>query len=151
MGSHGAKERHLKELVEESQFWDVEDLMRNFDREMAQLEQGLGHMIWDVESRCVTAPLSPLPMTPKFKVTEDESELKLEVRLPGISRENLRLNVDSKSIVILACSGDVVCRPYYLRVDASGEIVPDSAEAALSGETLDVRVAKAKKKRLKVK
>jgi HSP20 family molecular chaperone IbpA len=151
MASQNTKDKRLREIVEKSQYWDVEDLIRNFDKEMARLEQGLAHMVWDHESRCVTTPLRPLPVTPTFKVDETENEFKIKARLPNVSKEDLRLSVDGKSVSVFACSGDAVCRPYFLRVDADGELVPDSADATMSGESLEVRVAKAKKKRVKIK
>ena len=151
MDRRTSKDKHLKDIVEKSQFWDVEDLIRNFDREMAQLEQGLGHMVWDTEEHRVTTCLRPLPMTPSFQVSEDDKEFKLKVRLPGVPKEEIRLNIDSRSVELFACAGEAMCRPYYMSVDAGSELVPGSAEAKLSGEVFEVKVAKAKKKRLRIK
>jgi HSP20 family molecular chaperone IbpA len=151
MDRHTTKDKHLREIVEKSQYWDVEDLMRNFDRELDQLEHGLGHMIWDMKERNVTTRLLPLPVTPNFHVSEDSKEFKLVVRLPGVSKENIELNVDAWSVELLACSGDIVCKPYYISVDAMGELIPDSAEAELSGEVFEVRVKKTVKRRLAIK
>lgn len=151
MDSQNPRDRHLKEMVDRSRFWDAEDLMRNFDREMARLEQGLEHMVWDAGEHRVTTYLRPLPMTPSFKISEGENEFKLTTRLPNISKEDLRLSVDRDNVEIFACSRDLVCRPYYIGVLAKGELVPESADAVLSGEVLEVRVKKVKKKRLTIK
>jgi len=151
MDRRSSKDKQLKDIVEKSQFWEVEDLMRNFDREMAQLERGLGHMVWDMDEHRVTTCLRPLPMTPSFQVSEDDKELKLKVRLPGVSKEDIRLNVDRNSVELFACVGELVCRPYYMSVDARGELVPGSAQAKLSGGVFEVCVAKEQKKRLKIK
>ncbi|HJX04870.1 MAG TPA: Hsp20/alpha crystallin family protein [Thermoplasmata archaeon] len=150
MDRRSSKDKHLKDIVEKSQFWDVEDMMRNFDREMAQFEHGLGHMVWDMEEHRVTTRLRPLPITPSFQISEDDKEFKLVVRLPTVSKEDIRLNVDRNSVELFACTDEAVCRPYYISVDASGELVPESAEASLSKEVFEVKVAKAKKKRLKI-
>lgn len=141
----------MKEIVDKSRSWDVDDLIRNFDREMAQLERGLGHMVWDVKEHRVTTFLRPLPMTPIFQVFEDEKEFRLKVTLPNVSKEDIRLNVDKSSTELFACSEDAVCRPYYVSVVANGELDPESADAKLVGDEFEVRVTKAKKKRLKVK
>jgi HSP20 family molecular chaperone IbpA len=151
MDRRSFKDKHLRDIVEKSQFWDVEDMMRNFDREMAQLERGLGHMVWDMEERRVTTHLRPLPIAPSFQVSEDDKEFKLVVKLPRVSKEDIRLNVDKNSVEIFACTEEAVCRPYYMSVDASSELVPESVEARLSEEVFEVKVAKAKKKRLKIK
>jgi len=145
------KDKHLKDIVEKSRFWDVEDFIRNFDREMAQLEQGFGHMVWDMEEHCVTTHLRPLPMTPSFQISENNDEFRLVVKLPGVSKEDIRLNVDKNSVELLACARDAVCRSYYISVDAGGELVPESADAKLSGDVFEVSVGKTKKKRLKIK
>jgi len=146
-----SKDKRLKDIVEKSQFWDVEDLMENFDMEMAQLERGLGHMVWDTDEHRVTTCLRPLPMTPSFQISEDNKELKLKVKLPGVLKEDIRLNVDRNSVELFACTGELVCRPYYVSVDARGALVPESVEAKLSGEVLEVCVAKAEKKHLKIR
>ena len=151
MDRRSSKNRHLKEIVEKSQFWDVGDLVRNFDREMAQLEQGLGHMIWDAEEHRVTTHLSPLPMTPRFQVSEDDKGFRLVVKLPGVSKEDIRLKVDRNTIELFACTGETVCRPYYVSVDAAGELVPKSAESMLTGDVFEVKIAKAKKRHVKIK
>ncbi len=151
MGSGQVKGKRIREIVDKSQYWDVDDLIRNFDREMSQLEQGLGHMIWDLDQHRVTTCLLPLPVAPSFDVNEDEKEFKLKVKLPGVSRDELRLRVEKDSVEVFACVGDTSCKPYYLSVVAKGELDPESADAKLSGSTFEVRVQKAKKKRLKIR
>jgi len=145
------KDKRLKEIADKSRFWDVDDLMRNFDREMAQLEQGLGHMVWDTQEHRVTTFLRPLPITPRFQVFEDDKKFGLKVTLPRVSKEDIRLNVDKSSAELFACSGDSVCRPYYVSVVANGELDPETAEAKLTGDVFEVSISKGKKKRLKIK
>ena len=143
--------RQLREIVERSQYWDVGDMMRNFDRELAQLEHGLGHMVWDMEEHYITSHLRPLPITPSFQISEDGKEFKLIVKLPGVSGHDIRLNVDKSSVEIFACSGDVVCRPYYMSVDVVGELDPESADARLSRDVFEVSVKKTVKRRLEIR
>jgi len=151
MDSHASKDKHLKDIVEKSQYWDVEDMMRNLDREMAQLERGLGHMIWDMDEHRVTACLRPLPITPTFEVSENDKEFKLKLRLPGVSRDDIGLTINKDSVELFACAREAVCRPYYISVDARGTLLPESAHAKFSGNDFELRVAKAKTKRLKIK
>ena len=141
----------LKDIEEMSRHWSPEDLMRNLDEEMSRLEQGLCHMIYDHDDHRVSACLRPLPATPSFSLEETEDEVRLSVRLPNVSKENVRLDVDKHSIELFACSDDAVCRPHYLSVDVAGLIDPDSTTAEMVGDRVEVRVLKARKKRLKVK
>jgi len=145
------RHRKIRDIADMSQFWDVDDLMRNFDEELERVEQGLGHMIWDMDDRMVTMSVRPLPITPRFEIIESEKEYGLKVRLPDVPKENVRLNVDSHSLDLFACSGDAVCRPYYLGLEVRDALDPESADASLSDGVFEVRVSKAKKKQLKVK
>jgi len=151
MASTIQKRRQLRDIADKSQFWDVEDLMSNFDREMALLEQGLGHMIWDRDEHRVTTFIRPLPVTPSFRISEDDKEFTLSVKLPNVSKDDIRLKVDKNSVDILACSGDLVCRPYYVSVVTKGELAPETAKARLEDEEFEIKVSKTRKKRLEVK
>ena len=141
----------VKEIVEMSRLWNAEDLLRNFDEEMSEFEQGLGHMIFDVDENRVTTWLRPLPVTPRFELKETDKELELVVSLPQISRDKVRVNIDKNRVELFACSNDAVCRPHYLAIDARGILDPDSAKAKMEGEVFEVKIAKVKKKRLDVK
>jgi len=143
--------RKVKDIEEMSKHWSPEDLMRNLDEEISRLEQGLCHMIYDHDDHRVSAWLRPLPVTPSFALKETEDEIRLSVTLPNVSKENVRLNVDKKSIELFACSDDVVCRPHYLMIDSASLLDPDSTTAKMVGDLVEVRVLKARKKRLKVK
>ena len=142
--------RKVKDIVEMSMYWSPEDLIRNLDEEMSRLEQGLCHMIYDHDDHRVSAWLRPLPVTPSFNLEETEDEVRLSVTLPDVSKENIRLNVDKNSIELFACSDDLVCRPHYLSVDSASLLDPDSTTATMVGDRVEVRVLKARKKRLKV-
>ena len=141
----------LKDIVSESKFWNAEDLLRNLDEEMDRLEQGMEHMIWDIQERAVTRCLRPLPMTPKFGVKEGEKEFALSVDLPDVPQEHMRVNALKDRIEVFACTDDAVCRPYFVSVESHGQLDPDSVALKLTGMTLHVKVKKASKKRLKVK
>jgi HSP20 family molecular chaperone IbpA len=140
----------LKDIEERSRHWSPEDLMRNLDEEMSRLEQGLCHMIYDHDEIRVSARLRPLPVTPSFDLKETEDEVRLSVKLPNMSKENVHLNVEKNSIELFACSDDFVCRPRYLSVDSISLLDPDSTKAEMIGSVVEVRVRKARKKRLKV-
>ena len=151
MDRRTSKDSHLRDIAERSQFWDADDLMRNFDRELAQLEHGLGHMVWDIEEHYVTIHLRPLPITPSFRVSDDGKEFRLIVRLPGVSKDDIRLSIDKARVELFACSGDAVCRPFVISVDAEGELAPESADAKMSGDVLEISVKRALKRRLEIK
>jgi HSP20 family molecular chaperone IbpA len=143
--------RKIKEIEEMSRLWDAEDLIRNFDEEMAKLEHGLGHMIIDLHENIVTQWLRPLPVTPRFDIEENEKELKLTVKLPNISKDKVRVSIDNNRVEIFACTEDVVCRPHFIAIDARGTLNPESAKAKMQGEVFEIKIAKARKKRLEVK
>lgn len=145
------KPKTLRELVEESRFWDAADLLRNFDEEMERIEHGLGHSAWDATSRPVSICMRPLPTVPRFEAFETKDDFSLRVFLPGVPTENVRIDVDSRSVEILACSDDSICKPYYVSVESQGYLDPGSAEARRDGQWLEVRVRKPKKRRLEVR
>ncbi len=143
--------RKISDIVEMSRFWDAEDLLRNFDEEMSNIEQGRGHMIWDFEEHRVTSWAGPLPMTPRFELSETDAEFKLRVFLPEVVRENIRVSVGRNGVQLFACSSDQVCRPHFLEVESKGVLDRDSAKTKMVGNTLEIKVAKAKKTRPKAK
>lgn len=143
--------RRLREIVEQSRFWDVEFLLRNMDKEMERLEHGLDHVIWDMDGRAVTAWPRPLPLAPKFKVDSDEQDFRVRISLPGIPKENVTINVDADSVEVLACSDDNVCRPYYLEISSDAPLRPDTARAEFSEGVLEISVSKVRRVRIPVR
>lgn len=151
MADNQRRPRSLQEMVEDSRYWDAHDLLRNFEEEIEKFEHGMGHMIWDLESRPVTRCLRPLPITPKFDVSETDEMFKLVVVLPDIPPEHVRLDVDPGSVEILACTDEELCRPYYVSVLSQGPLDTESAELEREGSTYTIHVKKAKKKRVKIR
>lgn len=145
------KPRALRELVEESRFWDVSDMIRNFDEEFHRLEMGLGHMAWDSASRPISVCMRPLPVVPRFETSETRDEIRLKVSLPGVPSENVHFDVDRRSIEVFACSEDLICKPYYVKVESHGAIDPSSAEVERKGDWYDIRVRKEKKRRIEIR
>lgn len=145
------KPKTLRELVEESRFWDASDLMRNFDEEFRRVELGLGHMAWDSMNRPVSICMRPLPTVPRFEVSETKEEFSLKVDLPGVPLENVHVEVDRRSVEVFACSDDLICKPYYIDVESQSTLNPDSVEAKREGQWLVIRVRKAKKQKVEVK
>jgi hypothetical protein len=142
--------KKLREIEELSKHWSPEDLIRNLDEEMSRLEHGFGHMIYDREFHRVSAWLRPLPVTPSFDIKESDIEIVLSVKLPNIRKENIHLSVEKNSIELLACSDDAVCRPLYLLVESLSMLDPDSADAKMVGDVIEVKVHKVRKKKVKV-
>jgi HSP20 family molecular chaperone IbpA len=145
------KPRGLKEMVEESRFWDAEDLLRNLDAELDRFERGIGHLVWGSDDKAVTMCLRPVPITPDFGVSDTGDELTLKVVLPNVPEEHMRVNVDKDGVEVFACSDDPICKPYYVRANSRTSLDPESVRLRLSDSILQVKVAKAKKKRLEVK
>ncbi len=143
--------RKVKDLAEMSRLWDAEDLIRNFDEEMSRLEHGLGHMIFDREQKVVTTWLRPLPVTPRFDVKETDKDLKLTVKLPNIPKDKVRVRVEKDRVEIFACSDDEVCRPHFVAIDSQGMLEPESAKAKMEKGVFEIKVSKARKKRLAIK
>jgi HSP20 family molecular chaperone IbpA len=142
--------RRVKDIEELSRHWSPEDLMRNLDEEMSRLEHGLGHMIYDHEYRRVSVWLRPLPVTPSFDLKETDSEVTLSVKLPNVSKENVHVNVEKNSVELFACSDDAICRPHYLSVESYSVLDPDSTDARMVGDIVEVKVLKVRKKKVKV-
>ncbi|MGQ9587861.1 MAG: Hsp20/alpha crystallin family protein [Thermoplasmata archaeon] len=126
-------------------------MLRNFDEEMQRLEQGIGHMIWDMEDRPVTMCLRPLPVTPRFECDDSPGRLSIKVFLPGFSKEDIHIQVDRDGIEVMAVKPDEFCRPCYVRLDARDVLDPESAHAELCHGVLEVSVQKVKKRRLEVR
>ncbi len=150
MAKRGLAGRKLKDIEEMSRHWSPEDLIRNLDEEMSRVENGLGHMIYDHESVRVSAWLRPLPVTPSFDIEETESEMTLSVKLPNVPKDNVHVNVEKNSIEIFACSDDSICRPHFLSVESSSILDPDSTDAKMVGDVVEVKVRKVRKKKVKV-
>lgn len=143
--------RNIKDIVEESKYWDAEQLMQNLDDELERMEHGFSHVVFDMDDRLVTRYLRPMPMTPTFEEDSDEANMKVRVNLQGMHKDHIRVNVDKDSIEIIACSDDQICRPYYLSIESDGILEPETAKAEFNKSVLEVSVAKVKKRRLKVK
>jgi HSP20 family molecular chaperone IbpA len=151
MADNVRKPRRLHEMVEDSRYWDAQDLLRNFEEEIERFEHGICHMVWDLESRPVTRCLRPLPITPRFDVSETDDVLRLVVELPEVPPEHVRLDVDTGSVEVLACADEELCRPFYVSVISQGPLDTESAELERVGSTYTIRVKKIKKKRVKIK
>ncbi len=151
MADHFRKPKSLRELVDESRFWDASDLLRNFDEEMDRIEHGLGHAAWDSTYRPVSMCMRPLPTVPRFEMSETREKLTLRVYLPGVPPENLHVDVDKRDVEVFACSDDPICKPYYLSVESQGSLDPDSAEVVRDGPWVEVKVPIAKKRRLEIR
>ncbi len=141
----------MKDLVEDSRNWDAADLIRNLDEEMERAERGFVHLIWGIDDKPVTRLLRPLPIAPKFKTSESEKEISLEVELPNVPEENMRVNVDRDKVEVFGCTDESQCRPYYLGVESREVLDPDSVKVRLVGYSLEIKVQKSPKKRVTVK
>ena len=145
------KKRRVQDIVEESRFWAAEDLMKNLEEEMARLEQGLGHVIFDSEGKPITMCVSPLPVTPKFEAEKDEDEFSLKVHLPSVEKKDIRLYVNRDNIEVRAVSGKRICRPYFLNVDTPWSVSSEDAQVKFEEGILIVKAKRLKKIRVPVK
>src|SRR4030067_2801870 len=124
MADQSRTQKTLKEMVEESPFWNAEDLIRNLDAELDRIEHGIGHMVWDDSNRPVTICLRLLPITPRFRVKESEGKFSIEVDLPNVSEDLVSVKVDKAGVEVSACTPDPVWRPCYV---TSGRVAPMDA------------------------
>lgn len=143
--------RRLKDIVEDSQRWQPEDLIRNVDEEMRLLDLGMCHIVLDANDHIVTKCPRPLPVVPRFRVNEDADGFALKVLLPNVSDEQVHVDVDKRGVEIFACSDDPVCRPYYVNLESKGSLDPESVEARRDGNWVEIRVKKAKKRKVEIR
>ena len=143
--------KRLKDIVEESQYWKAEDLLRNVDEEMRRLELGFGHIILDFNDHIVSKCLRPLPSVPRFQASEDADEFSLRVLLPNVSTENVHVDIDKRSVEIFACSDDAICKPYYVNVECKGTLDPETADARRDGNWVEIKVKKSKRKKVEIR
>jgi len=146
-----SKHGRVQDIVEQSKYWDAQDLLRNLEDEMRRLEQGLGHVIFDSGGRPMTICVSPLPLTPKFEMRERPEEFILTVHLPNVEKEDVRLYVNRDRIEVRAVLGRKICRPFYLGVFTPWSVDSERARAELEDGILTVRAKKLKKTRVIVK
>lgn len=146
-----SRNRHLESIVEKSQYWDAEDLLRSLEEEMRRMEQGLGHMIWDEDYRPVTMWPNPLPVTPKFEESIVADEFRVKVFLPGVSEDSIEVGVERDSIEVFARHGERICRPFMAIIDAPTALDPESARAEFHEGVLDITVRELKRHKVKVK
>jgi len=143
--------RRVQDLVEESRFWDVNDLIRNLEDEMQRLEQGLGQVIFDVEGRPVTICLSPLPFTPKFEESHEGGVFSLKVHLPDVDKDDIRLFVTRDAVDLRAISERRMCRPFLLSVKTPWNVDPEEAEAEFENGVLTVKAKRLRTTRVQVR
>jgi hypothetical protein len=93
MADETRRRKTLKEIVEESPYWDAEELLRNLDEEMARIEHGVGHFVWDYQDRPVGRCPPLLPLTPRFKINESDEKFRVDVQLPDIPEDMIRVKV----------------------------------------------------------
>ncbi len=84
---------------------------------------------------------------PKIDISETNSEIVLSYDLPLVDQNNLNLSVSHDSVTLQANSGQGI---FYRTVTLPTDVYPDSAEASLTNEILEIRIPKASQSRRKV-
>ncbi len=79
---------------------------------------------------------------PITDLTEDKDKVFVTYELPGISKENIQLNVSEYNVTMEVKEGP---RKYFKSVDFNYELKPDSASARFINGILDVSVERAQK------
>ncbi len=74
--------------------------------------------------------------------TEDTDKIFITYELPGISKENINLNVGETNVTLEVTEGP---RKYYKSMDFPYELKPDSANAKFINGILDLSIERAKK------
>ncbi len=145
------RKSRVRDLVEDSRYWDAEDLLKNLEEEMQRLERGLGQVMFDSEGRPITKCVTPLPLTPKSETKEEGDAFVLKVDLPGVDKEDILLYVNREAIEVRAVSGESICRPYYISVDTPWSVHADEAEVKFENRLLTVKAKRLKKTRVPVR
>lgn len=84
---------------------------------------------------------------PKVDISETNSEVVLSYDLPLVDQNNLNLSVSHDSVTLQANSGQGI---FYRTVNLPTDVFPESAEASLTNEILEIRIPKASQSRRKV-
>ncbi|HLH86311.1 MAG TPA: archaeal heat shock protein Hsp20 [Thermoplasmataceae archaeon] len=79
---------------------------------------------------------------PITDLNEDQSKVYITYELPGISKEDIDLNVSERNVTLTVKNGP---RKYYKSIDFDYELKTDSARAKFTNGILDVTIEKAKK------
>lgn len=79
---------------------------------------------------------------PITDITEDKEKVYITYELPGISKENIMLNVSDSVVTLEVKEGP---RKYYKAVDFGYDLKPDSASAKFINGILDVSIERTKK------
>lgn len=143
--------RHIKSIVEKSRELEAGDLLHNLDEELKRVEKGMGHMVWDKESRPVTMCACLLPISPLYEVTETASEFSVKVMLPSIRMEDIEVKIESGSIEVFAVHREKSFRPFLLAIDAPVALDPKSLKVEPHDGIFVIRVRKVKRHRVNVK
>jgi HSP20 family molecular chaperone IbpA len=145
------RSRHIKSIVDRSRHLDADDLVLNLEAELERLEQGLGHMIWDNESRPVTMCPCLLPISPWFEVSETEDEYSVKMYLPGVREENIDARVERGSVEVFARPQEKTHRPFLLSIEPPIALDPSSIRLESRDDVFVVRVRTVKRLRVKIK
>lgn len=79
---------------------------------------------------------------PLVDVMEAEDHIKVYAELPGVNREDIKLNAAENELVI---SVDTQQRKYYKKVELPTRIKPDTAKASYKNGVLEVKLDKLEK------
>ena len=77
---------------------------------------------------------------PIVDLNEDNSKVYITYELPGISKDDIELNVSERNVTIEVKNGP---RKYYKSIDLDSEIKPESAKARFTNGILDLTLEKA--------
>ncbi|MCL4341198.1 MAG: Hsp20/alpha crystallin family protein [Candidatus Thermoplasmatota archaeon] len=76
---------------------------------------------------------------PITDINEDKNKVYITYELPGISKDDIELNVSAKNITINVKNGP---RKYFKSIDLDDEIKPETARAKFTNGILDLTVEK---------
>lgn len=150
------RRRSYLDILKDSYLLSPYDLLRNLERELENLNSGLGNYIWG--GRECTLKLSKKFSYPNVDIFDKGHEFLVTVELPGCDKEDIELNISETQIEIKAES-DVerrVVNRYWVKEEVKksrisktillpDKVIPEKAKATFECNVLEVRVPKKSK------
>lgn len=145
----------------EREFERIEEMMARFEQSFARLPSGMeqGPFIYGFsvtigpDGKPVVREFGNIRPSPRGPMIQEETEplidvmdegdyVKVYAELPGVNKEDIRLNATEDELVI---SVDTPQRKYYKEIKLPARVKPDTAKASYKNGVLEVKLEKQEK------
>ena len=143
---------------------ELEDIVREVYRQMAQLQREVEQRFRDIWSRLskLSVPVTLGFFEPAFDIEDAGEELVIYIDLPGFSRDEVRIRVTEDTVEIKAEKSEErkevergrkyivrqrVYEGFYKRIHLPEKVRPEAAKAKLVNGVLEIRIPKSGAKR----